>query len=134
MPNDLSISDLGGLTTAALNIGKSGAVPVTSPAPVTSAATTASVRHTGPLPSPAPNPTLELNAALGIVVIEFRNAAGTVTNTIPSQHQLQAYQQWQESGVGSPPNIGGAATTAADTPIPLAAGDDSRSKLLDAGA
>ena len=132
MPNDISISDHGGLTTAAVNIGNSGAVPATSHAPVNFAATAGSGQATASLHSSDPNPTLELNAALGLFVIEFRNSAGAITNTIPSQQQLQAYKQWQESGVGSPPNISGAPTGAA-TPTPVATGDNSRSNLLDVG-
>jgi len=56
--------------------------------------------------SSSPNPTLQLNAALGLVVIEFRNDAGTVTNSIPSQQQLDAYRLWQTAGIGSPPDPG----------------------------
>ena len=133
MPNDLSISDLSGLTSAAVNIGNSGAVPATSHPPANFAATAGSGQAATSLHSSDPNPTLELNAALGLVVIEFRNSAGAVTNTIPSQQQLQAYQQWQESGVGSPPNIGVATTGAAAAPAPVASGDNSRSNLLDVG-
>jgi hypothetical protein len=57
---------------------------------------------------PVPNPTLELDAALGLVVIQFRNDSGAVTNSIPSQQQLDAYRLWQEARVGPPPNLGAA--------------------------
>lgn len=56
--------------------------------------------------SSPPNPTLQLNAALGLIVIEFRNDAGTVTSSIPSQQQLDAYRLWQTAGIGSPPDPG----------------------------
>ena len=41
---------------------------------------------------PVVNPSLRLDAALGLVVIEFRDASGKLTTTIPSQQQLQAYR------------------------------------------
>jgi hypothetical protein len=58
-----------------------------------------------PAPSPSliPNPTLRLDPALGIVVIEFRNGTGAVTTSIPSERQLQAYQKWKLSRVGPAP-------------------------------
>jgi hypothetical protein len=40
-----------------------------------------------------PNPKLRLDPELGLVVIEFRNDNGTVTTSIPSQRQLEAYQR-----------------------------------------
>ena len=46
-----------------------------------------------PPPSPAtPNPRLRLDGSLGVVVIEFRDQVGDVSNTIPSPRQLQAYR------------------------------------------
>ncbi len=45
---------------------------------------------TGP---PPVNPGLHLDPALNIVVLQFFDAKGNVTQTIPSQKQLQAYQQ-----------------------------------------
>jgi len=51
--------------------------------------------------SPIPNPTLRLDPALGLVVIEFRNHTGAITTSIPSQRQLQAYQKWDMTGAGS---------------------------------
>jgi hypothetical protein len=46
-----------------------------------------------------PNPTLWLDPALGLVVIEFVGKADAVTSSIPSQHQLNAYRD----GTASPP-------------------------------
>ena len=40
-------------------------------------------------PSPITNPSLRLDPALGLVVIQFRNDVGTVTTSIPSEHQLR---------------------------------------------
>ena len=52
-----------------------------------------------------PNPSLELDPMLGLVVIQFRNdAAGTVTDSIPSERQLQAYQRWATTHFGPAPS------------------------------
>ena len=64
-----------------------------------------------PAPSPITNPSLRLDPALGLVVIQFRNDVGTVTTSIPSEHQLQAYQRWQTTQFGPAPH-GMKATTA----------------------
>src|ERR1700722_2645052 len=51
-----------------------------------------------------PNPSLELDPMLGLVLIQFRNdAAGTVTDSIPSERQLQAYQRWATTHFGPAP-------------------------------
>ena len=50
-----------------------------------------------PQRSPIPNPTLRLDPALGLVVIEFRDESGNVATSIPSQRQLEAYRRSQES-------------------------------------
>ena len=67
----------------------------------------------GPAPAPSPitNPSFRLDPALGLVVIEFRNDAGAVTTSIPSERQLQAYQRWQTTQFGPAPH-GMKATTA----------------------
>jgi hypothetical protein len=41
---------------------------------------------------PYVNPSLRLDPALGLVVIEFRDEAGELTSTIPSQRQIEAYR------------------------------------------
>lgn len=48
------------------------------------------------------NPTLRLDASLGLVVIEFRDSGGNVTHSIPSQRQMEAYRTHQET----PPSPG----------------------------
>src|SRR5215472_16486743 len=53
--------------------------------------------------SPVINPTLRLDPALGLVVIEFLNDTGAVTTSIPSERQLQAYQRWRTTQVGPTP-------------------------------
>ena len=42
-------------------------------------------------------------ARLGLVVIEFRNDSGTVTTSIPSERQLEAYQRWETTQLGPAP-------------------------------
>lgn len=54
---------------------------------------TASPPQTGP---PILNPTLRLDPALGLVVIEFRDESGNVTASIPSQRQIDAYRMWSD--------------------------------------
>jgi len=55
-------------------------------------------------PSPVePNPSLQLEPALGLVVIQFRDDAGAVTDSIPSERQLQAYQRWATTQFGPAP-------------------------------
>jgi len=107
MPNDLSIQ-----AALLVNTGSCGT------ACVRPAASAASVEQAAPvpLPSSSPNPTMELNAALGLVVIEFRNDAGAVTSSIPTQQQLEAYRLWQVSGSGPAPSLGPAALDAAPVP------------------
>jgi hypothetical protein len=101
MPNDLSIQ-----AVAQPNPGSSAAAP-SKPAVVA-----APVEQTTPTAADVPNPTLALNAALGLVVIEFRNSTGAVVSSIPTAQQIQAYQAWQDSGIGRPPNLGASMTTA----------------------
>ncbi len=50
-----------------------------------------------------PNPSLELDPALGLVVIQFRNDSGAVTDSIPSERQLAAYQRWATTQFGPAP-------------------------------
>jgi hypothetical protein len=53
---------------------------------------------------PVANPTLRLDPALGLVVIEFHNdSSGAVTTSIPSQRQLEAYQRWDATHFGPTP-------------------------------
>lgn len=39
-----------------------------------------------------PNPTLRLDGSLGMVVLEFYDASGAITASIPSQRVLDAYR------------------------------------------
>jgi hypothetical protein len=58
------------------------------------------------------NPSLRLDPSLGLVVLEFHSGSGAVTTSIPSQHQLEAYQRWTQTGIGTPPgSMAGSVTT-----------------------
>ena len=50
-----------------------------------------------------PNPDVHLDAALGIVVIQFSSEGGSVVSTIPSAQQLQAYRGGQLIDPSQPP-------------------------------
>ena len=69
--------------------------------------------------SALPNPTLRLDASLGIVVIEFRNNAGEVANSIPTQQQLETYRLHSQSTEGKP-QTGDPAATDKSAPAPKA--------------
>jgi hypothetical protein len=94
MPNDTSIQP-----ATAVSANGSGAVDERTPQ---IASMTTAPGHAS---SPVPNPVLLLDPALSMVVIEFRNSAGAVTNTIPSQRQIEAYRMWQDSRVGPAPAL-----------------------------
>lgn len=93
---------------AAWNEGSLALSGVSAISPAASVQPAISDRGAGPAtqaPSPAPaslpgasgpppvNPGLHLDPALNIVVLQFFDSKGDVTQTIPSQKQIQAYQQ-----------------------------------------
>lgn len=87
-----------------------------APAPAAPASSPASTPAPGAgAQTPFLNPQLTIDPALGITVIEFLSSSGAVENSIPSQHQLEAYRQAQ-AGQASPPT---AASTGAN-PAPAA--------------
>jgi hypothetical protein len=93
MSHDLAIQSLTAVRTNAEIVGEVRAATSQPPPQPQQAAT----------PSPIANPSLRLDPALGIVVLEFRNDAGAVTTSIPSQRQLQAYQKWETTRLGPAP-------------------------------
>lgn len=95
MPNDLAIQPLtsGRTGPAIAGEAKTANQPPPQPEPAAN-------------PSPTTNPSLRLDPALGIVVLEFRNDAGAVTTSVPSQRQLQAYQRWAQTHSGQTPRDG----------------------------
>jgi hypothetical protein len=94
MPNDLAIQPLISVRTSPAIVGE--AKRVNQPPQPEPAAN----------PSPTTDPSLRLDPALGIVVLEFRNNAGVVTTSVPSQRQLQAYQKWAQTHSGQTPRDG----------------------------
>jgi hypothetical protein len=49
-------------------------------------------------PPIGPNPRLRLDPALGVVVMEFLDAAGKLSRSAPTEAQLRAYRQAQITG------------------------------------
>ncbi len=87
MPNELSIQAVQGLS----GLTDAGADPKPVPAPPAPADQPARPAQ------PFVNPSLRLDAALGLIVIEFRDDAGALTSTIPSQRQIEAYRMHQQA-------------------------------------
>jgi hypothetical protein len=92
MPSDLSIGAVGLDPTfrQAEVAGPGAAASSTVPATVPEAS------------AGVPNPTLRLDPALGLVVIEFLSK-GAVTTSIPTQRELAAYQDGTAQLPGSTP-------------------------------
>lgn len=88
MPNDITVSRVAGPAPG-------GAASQPTPAPPAQASVSTPAR-------PFPNPTLRLDPTLGMVVIEFRDASGTVKNSIPTQQQLDAYRAAERTHSGHP--------------------------------
>ncbi len=106
MPNDIIIQSIAPVRQANDTIGEANTA-VVQPSPLPQAAAS---------PVPIRNPTLRFDSTLGLVVIEFRNDAGAVTTSVPSQQQLDAYQRWDMARLG-PPLPG---TSVPATPAPVA--------------
>ena len=86
MLSDLSIRAVSPITGPSENPAEPKPATVTPPANV-------APPQTGP---PILNPSLRLDPALGLVVIEFRDESGHITTAIPSQRQIDAYRMWSE--------------------------------------
>jgi hypothetical protein len=87
-----------------------GAVASSPAVPTTGADKGASAPAASPPSTPAnapgtPNPTLLLDAALGLVVVEFVSKSGAVTSSIPSQRQLAAYRNGTAEPPGQQPHV-----------------------------
>lgn len=91
MSNDLTVPSI---TTAAA---------AAEPAGQAKAVVSVSAVDIKPVTPVEPNPSLELDPALGLVVIQFRNDSGAVTDSIPSERQLAAYQRWATTQFGPAP-------------------------------
>jgi hypothetical protein len=78
-------------------------IPAVQPASSTSNPPAPAVTPVAATPAPVQsftNPSLRLDAGLGLVVIEFHNDAGAVTRSIPSQQQLEAYRTHEQTPPG----------------------------------
>jgi hypothetical protein len=93
MPNDLAVQLLTTMRTGTDIVGDAKTAASQPPPQEEHAANTSSI----------PNPSLRLDPVLGIVVIEFRSDTGAVTTSVPSQRQLQAYQKWDATHLGTAP-------------------------------
>jgi hypothetical protein len=85
MPNDLSVQALSAVAAP----GKTSQEP-----PRGTGAASANAGTTHPVYT---NPTLRLDPALGLVVIQFHDASGNVTTSYPSQRQLNAYRAHEQT-------------------------------------
>jgi hypothetical protein len=103
MPNELAVESLPAVRTIT-DLAAVAKVGANQPSPQPEQA---------PSSSPYPNPSLRLDPALGIVVLEFRSDTGAVTTSIPSERQLQAYQRWDATHLGPAP-AGRAGNSGAD--------------------
>jgi hypothetical protein len=74
--------------------------PTTTDSPKAATARPARVEPPAASVEPFLNPSLRLDAELGLVVIEFRDDSGTLTTSIPSERQMQAYRSHQETPPG----------------------------------
>ena len=89
-------------------LGSGASPPGSTPAQPPSAAAAAA--------KPVPlfvNPSFEFDPTVGMVVIAFHNDTGAVTNSIPSQRQLEAYRNHQET----PPGEQGPSIPKASAPV-----------------
>ncbi len=96
MPNDLTIPRIG-VAAAAVDVARSRTGVPADKATADGA--------TGQPPAASrvlPNPTLRLDPGLAIVVIEFRDGAGGVRSSIPTERQLEAYRSEDRGNIGAP--------------------------------
>jgi len=119
MPSDLSVPRVGAAAAEPVRVRSTGR---STPEPQGGASRPSGGQDNG---KPMPNPTLRLDPALAIVVIEFRDDAGKVRDTIPTQAQLDAYRSWQRTHSSAAPHAG---AEAASTPMPVPQGQSGTAK------
>lgn len=90
---------------------------------VAGAAPPASVPEVGP-----PNPRLRIDRDLGMVVIEFRDATGNISNSLPSERELKAYRASVNYGAGLPDRLKPLNSAELDVEVSVAEGRGSVSK------
>jgi hypothetical protein len=84
MPSDLSVKAVGPAIGASENPAEPKPEKFTPPAQAPPAAPAVLVA----------NPSFRFDPVSGLVVIEFHDAAGDVTTSIPTLRQLEAYRIW----------------------------------------
>lgn len=86
---------------------------VSAAAPVSAIATVTPNRVSGPAPTAVlpigsapsyPNPAMHIDPVLNLVVIEFHNAEGKITDSTPTPRQLNAYRMTMGSDDQAPPS------------------------------
>jgi|GEM_PF-1833540 len=84
-----------------------------------------------------PNPRLRIDRDLGLVVIEFRDAAGRVNVSLPTPREIEAYRASIVFGAETPPDVkalkvtpGGPSAARPGIPLPP---EPERSPSADAG-
>ena len=90
------------LSVQAVAVPRAGSDGVAEPKTATASEAPPQARSAVP-PKPIINPTLRLEPSLGLVVIEFHNDTGSITTSIPSQRQIEAYQRWDVTHFGPTP-------------------------------
>jgi len=93
MPSDLSVKAVGPVLGASENPAGPKSEISTPPASAFPAPPTILVA----------NPTLRFDVASGLVVIEFHDAAGDVTTSVPTLRQLEAYRLHGQTSVTQAP-------------------------------
>jgi len=89
---------------AALPVLGSG-VPAQSAAPTQALPVSPPAQAASPAAKPVPlftNPSSQFDPTVGLVVLDFHNDSGTVTSSIPSERQLEAYRTGLETPPGEP--------------------------------
>ena len=87
--------------SAPTQAGRRRAAADTAAAPPPVAPTGTAPIGTAPTGITSGNPSERLDPGLGLIVLSLHDAAGQVTDSIPTARQLQAYRAWQETRVGA---------------------------------
>ena len=129
MPGDLAVSSPASFvpTTNTPVGGSTGAAP--SAAARAGEPSASGVTDAGTGKSSLPNPSLRLDSQLGLVVIEFRNDSGGVTESIPTPRQLQAYRDSERAGTGADAGHGATPRATAAAPAILGASSTSEAPI-----
>lgn len=93
MPNDLVVRPTPPIAPAA---PEAAGAPPSAPAKAPAEAAAVGAKS-------LPNPSMRLDPALGLVVIEFHDEAGGVVRTIPDPRQLDAYRTARNEVAIHPP-------------------------------